>query len=98
MSIFVLHCFGYHYEFTRFLFAKTKRVRRLFQYVLYITHPKDIFPQRGLNTAKLSFCAAKLHKIFDIRKFFQIFMKKICTFDADFLILRSIADSKGRGR
>ena len=30
MSIFVLHCFGYHYEFTRFLFAKTKRVRRFF--------------------------------------------------------------------
>ncbi len=41
-------------EFTRFLLAKTKRVRRLFQYVLYLTHPKDIFPQRGLNTAKLS--------------------------------------------
>ena len=80
MSIFVLHCFGYHCEFTRFLFAKTKRVRRFFQYVLYITHPKDIFPQRGLNTAKLLFCAAKLHKIFEIHKFFQIFIKKICTF------------------
>ena len=33
MSIFVLHCFGYHREFTRFLSAKTKRVRRFLCYV-----------------------------------------------------------------
>ena len=55
-------------EFTRFRIAKTKRVRRLFQYVLYITHPKDIYPQRGLNTAKLSFCGAKVQLFFDICK------------------------------
>ena len=57
-----------YYEFTRFRIAKTKRLRRLFQYVLYLTRPKDIFPQRGLNTAKLMFCAAKVHKKNDIRK------------------------------
>ncbi len=64
----VLHCFGKKFEFARFWNAKTKRVRRLFQYVLYLTHPKDIFPQRGLNTAKLLFCAAKLQLFLHIRK------------------------------
>ena len=58
-------------EFTRFQNAKTKRVRRLFQYVLYLAHPKDIFPQRGLNTAKLTFCAAKVQHFFDICKVFD---------------------------
>jgi hypothetical protein len=55
-------------EFTRFRIAKTKRVRRLFQYVLYLTRPKDIYLQRGLNTAKLLFCAAKVLHFFDICK------------------------------
>ena len=63
----VLQCFGW-LEFTRFKETKTKRLRRLFQYVLYITHPEDISPQRGLNTAKLLFCAAKILHFFYIRK------------------------------
>ena len=64
-------------EFTRFQEAKTKRLRRLFQYVLYVTHPKDIYPQRGLNTAKLSFCAAKVQLFFDIcKKNVYFFLKK----------------------
>ena len=55
-------------EFTRFRIAKTKRVRRLFQYVRYLTHPKDIFPQRGLNTAKLSVLRCKITAFFQICK------------------------------
>ena len=31
-------------------------------------HPKDIYPRRELNTAKLSFCAAKLRTFSDICK------------------------------
>ena len=55
MGILVLQCFGL-YEFTRFRNAKTKRVRRLFQYVLYLTLPKDIFPRRG--QIRQNFCFA----------------------------------------
>jgi len=43
--------------------------------------PKDIYPRRELNTAKLSypqghdsFCAAKLHKKNDIRNRYAIFL------------------------
>ena len=42
-------------EFTRFQEAKTKRVRRLFSICpVFTPHPKDIYPRRELNTAKLS--------------------------------------------
>ena len=39
----VLQCFGL-YEFTRFRNAKTKRVRRLFQYVLYLPPSRKTYP------------------------------------------------------
>jgi len=42
----------------------------------YFTHPKDIFPQRGQNTAKLLFCAAKLQKNIDTYKFWGKKMQK----------------------
>ena len=61
-------------EFARFRLAKTKRVRRLFQYSVFTPIPKDIYPRRELNTAKLLFCAAKLHKKNDIRKRYVIFL------------------------
>ena len=76
-GILCCNVLGLSSEFARFQQAKTKRVRRLFQYVLYLTRPKDIYPQRGLNTAKLSFCAAKVLHFFDICKregdFFRFF-------------------------
>ena len=82
-------------EFTRFRIAKTKRLRRLFQYVLYLTRPKDIYPQRGLNTAKLLFCAAKLLHFFDICNFFSNIYEKNLHFYADLLYLWSMGDPKG---
>ena len=48
--------------------TKTKRVRRLFPICPYPSHAIDIYPQRGQNTAKLLFCAAKVQYFFDICK------------------------------
>ena len=73
MGILVSQCFGL-YEFTRFRNAKTKRVRRLFQYVLYLTHPKDIFPRRGLNTG------AKVQQLFEICNTLSTFEQFFLTF------------------
>ncbi len=57
--------------------SQNKALKTPFQYVLYLSRPKDIFPQRGLNTAKLLFCAAKVLHFFDICKrevdFFRFF-------------------------
>lgn len=75
MSILCRNVLGY-FEFTRFQNAKTKRVRRLLSICpVFTPHPKDIYPRRELNTAKLSlpqghdsFCVAKLHKTNDTCK------------------------------
>ena len=59
---------------------QNKALKTPFQYVLYVTHPKDIYPRRELNTAKLSFCAAKILHFFNIRKeksaFLWVFAQK----------------------
>ena len=67
-------------EFTRFLLAKTKRVRRLFNMSCIYPIPKDIYPRRELNTAKLSFYAAKVQQLFEICNTLSTFEQFFLTF------------------
>ena len=72
-DILVSQCFGI-YEFTRFELAKTKRLRRLLNMSCTPSHAKEHTPSAWADTAKLLFCAAKLHKKNDIRKRYVIFL------------------------
>lgn len=76
MDILVLQCLGLC-EFTRFRNAKTERVRRLFQYVLYLPPTRKTYTLgvgsilQNFSCHKgtiFSFCGAKVHKKNDMCK------------------------------
>ena len=57
-----------HIEISQVPRRAEQKANALNQYVLYVIHPKGIFFQRELNTAKLSFRTVKVQLFFDICK------------------------------
>lgn len=83
MGILVLQCFGLFWIY-QIPIRQNKARKTSFVNMSYIyPHPKDIYPRRELNTAKLSlpqghdsFCVAKILQILHIRKHSGIFFEK----------------------
>ena len=73
IGIFVSQCFGMYMKFTRFLLAKTKRVRRYSSCHRFLT----LSIPAALTFA---FATAKVQQKNDIRKKYVIFFKNIFIF------------------
>ena len=78
MDILVSQCLGLAMNLPDSM-CQNKALKTPFQYVLYLSRPKDIFPQRGLNTAKLAFCGAKVQLFLDLCKNISLLRQK-CPF------------------